>query len=100
VRFQTFAVGHKPGRSQSSAPLATSAFDPAQLAALLISTAAGTKEAEPEQANSQDVSVPKPVATTTIKRCPEGYEPVTRYNGQHACAKDFVPLNEPPDGFR
>ena len=62
-------------------------------------TAACAKEAEPEQANSQDAPMAKPVTTTTIKRCPEGYEPVTRYNGQHACAKDLIPLNEPPNGF-
>jgi hypothetical protein len=73
---------------------------PITLAVLCLVTAASAKEAEPEQSTSQDSPVPKPVTTTTIKRCPEGYEPVTRYNGQHACAKDFVPLNEPPDGFR
>jgi len=67
---------------------------------LCLVTAASAKETEPEQATTQAAPIAKPVATTTIKRCPEGYEPVTRYNGQHACAKDFVPLNEPPDGFR
>jgi hypothetical protein len=58
------------------------------LAVLFLATAAWAKEAGPEQAGSQDAPVPKPVVTMTIKRCPEGYEPVTRYNGQHACAKD------------
>ena len=54
----------------------------------------------PEPKDAQPHPVGKPVTTTIIKRCPEGYEPVTRYNGQHACARDFLPLNEPTDGFR
>ena len=36
----------------------------------------------------------KPVTTTTIKRCPEGYELIIRANRQQGCAKDIVPTNE------
>ena len=36
----------------------------------------------------------KPVATTTIKRCPDGRELVVRLNGALGCAKDIVPPND------
>lgn len=67
----------------------------------LCGTAASSKEAEPDQVrapNNTSVAQPigggKPVSTTIIKRCPEGYELVTRANGRHGCAKDVVPANE------
>jgi hypothetical protein len=36
----------------------------------------------------------KPVTTTIIKRCPDGYELIMRVNGQLGCAKDIVPVQE------
>jgi hypothetical protein len=61
----------------------------------LANTALG-KEAAPGQGCSHGSPprvIGKPVTTTTIKRCPEGYELVTRANGQPGCAKDIVPAN-------
>jgi hypothetical protein len=70
------------------------------LTALSLTAAGQAREAQPEQSATQETLVPKSIATTTIKRCPDGYEPVTRFNGQHGCARDFIPLNEPGDGFK
>jgi len=36
----------------------------------------------------------QPVTTTTIRRCPEGYEVVSRANGRPGCAKGILPANE------
>ena len=72
------------------------------LAIFLLVASAGAETDQngvPEAKEAQPHLIGKPVTTMTIKRCPEGYEPVTRYNGQHACAKDLLPLNEPVDGF-
>jgi hypothetical protein len=60
----------------------------------LTAPAATAKEAASDQPTAQDMPVPKPVSTTKIKPCPDGYELVTRHNGQHACAKDLMPANE------
>jgi hypothetical protein len=68
------------------------------LAVVCIATAALGKESAPDQTDTQQTSadqpIPKPVTTTIIRPCPDGYELVTRHNGQHACAKDLVPANE------
>jgi hypothetical protein len=48
----------------------------------------------PEQKDAQPHATGKPVTTMKIKRCPDGYEIVTLVNGQRACAKDIVPVNE------
>jgi len=70
------------------------------LALLCLTTAAWGKEIEPNPAsapNAKDFephATGKPVTTTTIKRCPEGYELVYRINGvERGCAKDIVPTN-------
>ncbi len=62
---------------------------------------ASAKEVAPDQTPSLDESATgrplgggKPVTTTTIRRCPEGYELVTRANGRRGCAKDIVPPND------
>jgi hypothetical protein len=58
------------------------------------------KEAGPTQTGSSDSSAKqpigggRPVKTTTIRRCPDGYELVTRVNGQRGCARDILPPNE------
>jgi hypothetical protein len=68
------------------------------LALLCLATAASSKETEPNP-GAPDVkdyephATGKPVTTTTIKHCPEGYELVTRANGVPGCAKDIVPTN-------
>jgi hypothetical protein len=43
---------------------------------------------------NQPHAVGRPVTTTTIKRCPEGYELIIRANGQPGWAKDIVPTYE------
>jgi hypothetical protein len=48
---------------------------------------------QPESQN-QPLGGGKPVTTTTIKRCPDGYELVVRVDGRRGCAKDIVPANE------
>jgi hypothetical protein len=62
---------------------------------------ASAKEVASDQMPSLDESVTggplgggKPVTTTTIRRCPEGYELVTRANRRRGCAKDIVPPND------
>ncbi len=62
---------------------------------------ASAKEVAPNQTPSLDESATgrplgggKPVTTTTIRRCPEGYELVTRANGRRGCAKDILPPND------
>jgi hypothetical protein len=75
---------------------------PAIIATLALpSVPASAKEAVPEQAPSQDESAAgeppgggKAVTTTIIKRCPGGYELVTRANGRRACAKDIMPPSD------
>jgi hypothetical protein len=58
------------------------------------------KEAAPEQtpldesALDQPLGGGKPVGTTIIRRCPEGYELVTRVDGRRGCAKDILPPND------
>jgi hypothetical protein len=70
------------------------------LVALSVATAALSKEAVPDQNGAPDTSarqphaVGKPVTTTIIKRCPEGYDLVIRVDGRRGCAKDIVPVNE------
>jgi hypothetical protein len=71
------------------------------LALLCFTTASALgKETEPTPASAPDAkdfephATGKPVTTTKIKRCPEGYEFVTRANGQPGCAKDIVPIND------
>ena len=61
---------------------------------MLCCVAASAKEAGPDQVGSQDSSRPKPVTTTIIKRCPDGYELVIRSGGRRGCAKDIVPPND------
>jgi hypothetical protein len=70
------------------------------LALLCLATAALGKETEPNQAGAPDAkdsqphATGKPVTTTIIRRCPEGYELVYRVNGvERGCAKDIVPTN-------
>lgn len=70
------------------------------LALLCLVTAALAKETEPNPAGAQDAkdsephATGKPVTTTKIRRCPEGYELVYRVNGvERGCAKDIVPTN-------
>lgn len=57
-----------------------------------VALAADTAPDQP--AMPKPLSDPKPVTTTVIKRCPEGYELVTRANGRRGCAKDVLPANE------
>jgi hypothetical protein len=61
---------------------------------------ASAKEVAPDQTPSLDESATgrplgggKPVTTTTIRRCPDGYELVARANGRRGCAKDIVQPN-------
>jgi hypothetical protein len=67
------------------------------LTLLCLATAASSKETEPNQAGGTDAkdsephATGKPVTTTKIKRCPEGYELV--YRVERGCAKDIVPTN-------
>ena len=72
------------------------------LALLCLTTAGLGKETEPNQnqagapdaKDSEPHATGKPVATTIIRRCPEGYELVYRINGvERGCAKDIVPTN-------
>ena len=65
------------------------------------SAVAVAKDTAPDQTEmpastgaNQPIGGGKPVTTTTIKRCPEGYELIVRVNGQRGCAKDIVPANE------
>jgi hypothetical protein len=74
---------------------------PAIIAALALCCASvSAKEAAPEQtaldesALDQPLGGGKPVTTTIIRRCPEGYELVTRVDGRHGCAKDILPAND------
>ena len=56
--------------------------------------AASAKEATSDQTGAETVQPSggsKPVATITIKRCPTGYELVTRANGRPGCTKDILP---------
>jgi len=59
---------------------------------------ASAEEGVPDKTAPQVVTKPlgdsKPVTTTIIKRCPDGYELVTRANGRHGCAKDIMPTND------
>jgi hypothetical protein len=59
------------------------------------------RDATPEQVApvdsataGQPIGRGRPVTTTTIKRCPDRYELVTRANGQRGCATDILPTNE------
>lgn len=52
---------------------------------------ASAKEAAPDQTMPAVDAKPKPVPTTVIKRCPEGFELVLRVNGRRGCAKDVIP---------
>jgi hypothetical protein len=52
------------------------------------------QSASPGTTDSQPLVGGKPVATTKIKPCPDGYELVARVNGQRACAKDVIPTKE------
>ena len=69
------------------------------LALLCLATAASSKETEPnpgapDAKNYEPHATGKPVTTTIIKRCPDGYELVYRVNGvERGCAKDIVPTN-------
>jgi hypothetical protein len=70
------------------------------LALLCLATSALGKETEPNPAGGPDAkdsephATSKPVTTTKIRRCPEGYELVYRVNGvERGCAKDIVPTN-------
>src|ERR1700722_3471261 len=64
---------------------------------LCVAPAASGKEVAPDQDGPQDtntnqpLATGKPVTTTTIKRCPDGYELVVRADGRRGCAKDVVP---------
>jgi hypothetical protein len=68
----------------------------ASFAFLLLATAAlaETDQNGTEPKDAQPHAVGKPVTTTTIRPCPDGYQIVTLVNGQRACAKDIVPANE------
>lgn len=62
-------------------------------------TGVSAKEVAPDQnstsaGNNQLLGAGKPMATTIIKRCPNGRELVIRANGSYGCAKDIVPPNE------
>ena len=62
---------------------------------VLCGHASAAATAEPPSSSIEPaIGSAKPVATTTIKRCPEGYELVTRANGRVSCAKDVIPPNE------
>jgi hypothetical protein len=56
----------------------------------VLGAAASAKEGAPDEPASR----PKPVTTTIIKRCPDGYELVIRTGGRWGCAKDIVPPND------
>ncbi len=64
----------------------------------LCCTVASAKETAPgptiPDVDAKPLGAPKPVTTTTIKRCPHGYELVVRANGRPGCAKDIVPTND------
>jgi hypothetical protein len=67
-------------------------------ALLCLATAASSKETEPNPVGAPDAkeseprATGKPVTTTKISRCPEGYELIYRVNGvERGCAKDTVP---------
>ncbi len=64
----------------------------------LCCTAALAKEVAPDQTipqvDARPLGDPRPVTTTIIKRCPDGYELVIRVNGRRGCAKDIVPTND------
>lgn len=74
---------------------------PAIIAALTLACfSALGKEADPDQTPSLDENIAgrplgggKSVTTTIIRRCPEGYELVTRANGRLGCAKGIVSPN-------
>ena len=53
-------------------------------------------ETAPDQsgASASQSSASKAVTTITIKRCPEGYDLVTRANGRRGCAKNVLPASE------
>jgi hypothetical protein len=62
---------------------------------LLSCTLASAKEGAPDQPPDANTAEPpigggKPVTTTIIKRCPDGYELVIRSGGLQGCAKDIV----------
>jgi len=66
--------------------------------AMLYCAAALGAETAPDQPSPRGDVKPfgeaKPVTTTIIKRCPDGYELVIRANGGRGCAKDVVPAND------
>jgi hypothetical protein len=61
---------------------------------LLCCVATAAKEAEPKDEAPAPIGGGKPVTTTIIKRCPDGYELVIRSGGRRGCAKDIVPPND------
>ena len=74
---------------------------PALLAVVVLSSwfvAAAAPDQAPLPQSDGGIGAPlgggKPVTTTIIRRCPEGYELVTRANGRRGCAKDIVPPND------
>jgi hypothetical protein len=69
------------------------------IAAVSAATAAFGKEPEQPESQATQSNVPhaagKPVTTTKIRRCPEGYEVIYRADGrERGCAKDIVPTND------
>jgi hypothetical protein len=65
---------------------------------LCLATGASGKEGEQSQTGETSAAQPhavgKPVTTTTIRRCPDGYELVIRADGRRGCAKDILPAND------
>lgn len=69
------------------------------LASACMAAVAVAKDAMPAgqpdgAAASQPIGTAKPVTTTIIKTCPDGYELVIRTGGRHGCARDILPANE------
>jgi len=64
--------------------------------ALILLCAPAMAETAPDQsgASASQSSASKAVTTITIKRCPEGYDLVTRANGRRGCAKNVLPASE------
>jgi hypothetical protein len=69
------------------------------IAVLALTCMPASAKDTPDQTPSQDERNQssgggKPVTTTIIRRCPEGYELVIRANGRRGCATNIVPTTD------
>jgi hypothetical protein len=84
------------GGVQSIEIIGSTALDGGECLVILRTTIEGhpSTSGDPAQGVNQPIGGSKPVTTTIVKRCPDGYELVIRANGGRGRAKDIVPAND------